>query len=277
MIYLKIEMFFIAILFFVVGFYFRKIFLEKSLNSAKNEAKKILDQAKEIAETTKKEIILEGKEKAHKFRENLEREMAERRKEIQFQERRARQREELVDRKFESAENKEIASEKKLKKINEKAEEIEKIRLNQISKLEKISNLTVEQAKKYMLELLDSDLVQEKAKKISDFNQNIENKKEEIAKNVLSCAVQKYASDYVIETTVSVVNLPNDEMKGRIIGREGRNIRSIETLTGVDLIIDDTPEAIAISSFDPLRREIAKVALELLIMDGRIHPAKIEE
>lgn len=262
---------------FFAGVSYRKKIAEAEIGSAENEAKRILEEAIKTSEAKKKEIVVEGKEEIHRFRNDAEKEISERRKEVQRLERRITQKEETLDKKMENLGAKEEILAKKLKSVEEKYEEAERVKESQLNMLEKISGLTVEQAKTYLLDSLESNLVHEKAVKISEYEQKVKEESEEKARNIISLAIQRIAADHVTEATVSVVPLPNDEMKGRIIGREGRNIRAIETMTGVDLIIDDTPEAITLSCFEPVRREIARLALEKLISDGRIHPARIEE
>lgn len=262
---------------FVLGIVFRKFKAEQKITSAEQEAQKILFNAKEAVEAQKKEAIVEGKEEVQKFRSEMEKDIAERRRDMQRQERRVIQREESLDKKIEAVEQREKTLSEKMKDMEHQYEEINLIKKNQFDMLEKISGFSVAQAKNYLLESLDDELSHEKAIKISAFEQQLKEESRKKACDILSVAMQRYASDYTSEATISVVPLPSDDMKGRIIGREGRNIRSIENLTGVDLIIDDTPETITLSSFDPVRREIARVALERLISDGRIHPAKIEE
>ncbi len=262
---------------FILGAVFRKLKAEKAISSAEEEAEKIVINAQELAETRKKEVVLEGKEEVHKFRNETEKELSERRKDLQRQERRVLQKEENLDKKVENLENRELSLEKKSKEISEKYEEVEILKKNQFDMLEKISGFSVTQAKSFLMESLQDELTHEKALKITMFEQHLREDCEKKAQDILSIALQRCASDHIAEAVISVVPLPNDDMKGRIIGREGRNIRSIENLTGVDLIIDDTPETITLSAFDPVRREVARVALERLIADGRIHPAKIEE
>lgn len=262
---------------FFVGVQYRKKVGEDKIGSAEQEAQRILDEAQRTAEATKKEALIEGKDEAHQLREDAEREINERRKEIQRQERRIQQKEETIEKKIDSLEKKEEAVNQKNKAADARLEEAENIKQSQFEMLEKISGLTAEQAKSYILNTLDNELVHEKAVKVMDYEQKTREESERKAREIISLAIQRVAADHVSESTVSVVPLPSDEMKGRIIGREGRNIRAIETLTGVDLIIDDTPEAITLSCFEPVRREIAKVTLEKLISDGRIHPARIEE
>lgn len=268
---------FFIIVAFILGVIYRKNQAEKIISSAEEEAKRIILASKELAETKKKEVVLEGKEEVQRFRNSAEKELSERRKDLQRQERRLVQKEENFDKKLENLENQEHYLSKRQKEVENQYIEAKNIRNNQFEVLEKISGFTVQQAKDYLLENLEEELSHEKALKISYYEQMIRDECDKKAQEVISVAVQKCACDYVSEATISVVTLPSDDMKGRIIGREGRNIRAIESLTGVDLIIDDTPEAITISSFEPVRREIARLALEKLISDGRIHPAKIEE
>ncbi len=267
----------LGIILFFCGIEYRKKFGEKVIESAEKEADKIIKAAKESTESKKKEIILEGKEEVHKFRMEAEKEVSNMRRDIQHQERRMQQKEENIDKKTENLEKRETSLKEKEKDITNKLKEIDTIKKSQFEMLEKISGFTVKQAKEHLLKGLDEELAHEKAVKIMAYEQDLKDECESKARNILSLAMQRCAAEQVSEATVSVVSLPNDDMKGRIIGREGRNIRSIENLTGVDLIIDDTPEAITLSAFDPVRREIARLSLERLIADGRIHPAKIEE
>lgn len=260
-----------------LGIQRRKKIAEAEIGSAEQEAKRIVSEAIKTAEAKKKEAVLEGKDELHRLRSENEKEIADRRKEVQRQERRIQQKEETLDKKLDNLEAKEEKVSKKLKDADAKLEEIEKIKSSQFEMLERISGYTAEQAKSYLLSQLDSELTHEKATKIMEYEQRLKEEADAKARNIITLAIQRLAADQVAEATVSVVPLPNDEMKGRIIGREGRNIRTIENLTGVDLIIDDTPEAIALSCFEPVRREVARVALEKLISDGRIHPARIEE
>ncbi len=262
---------------FVIGGLHRKKVAENEIGSAEQEAKRIISDAMKTAEAKKKEAIIEGKDELHRLRNESEKEITERRKEVQRQERRLQQKEETLDKKLDNLEKKEENVARKLKESEKKLEEVETIKKSQFEMLERISGYSVEQAKAYLLEQLDGELAHEKSLKIMDYEQQLKDEADKKARNIISLAIQRLAADHVTEATVSVVALPNDEMKGRIIGREGRNIRAIETLTGVDLIIDDTPEAITLSCFEPVRREIARVALEKLISDGRIHPTKIEE
>lgn len=262
---------------FALGIKHRKASAESEIGSAEQEAKRILTDAIKTAESKKKEIILEGKDEIHRFRSDTEKELNERRKDIQRLEHRLIQKEENLDKKSEHLEKKENTISEKMISVEEKLSEVDTIKKNQFEMLERISGFSVEQAKDYLLKSLENELTHEKAAKILDIEQQLHDEAEQKAREIISLAIQRCAADHVAEATISVVPLPNDEMKGRIIGREGRNIRSIETLTGVDLIIDDTPEAITLSCFDPVRREIARLSLERLISDGRIHPAKIEE
>ncbi|MCI6825211.1 MAG: ribonuclease Y [Ruminococcus bromii] len=259
------------------GIKVRKNTAEKEIGSAEEEAKRIVSEAIKTGEAKKKEAVLEGKDEVHKFRTESEKEISERRKEVQRQERRVQQKEESLDRKLDHMEQREEKVNKKLKEADEKLEEIEALKKSQFEMLEKISGYTAEQAKSYLLSQLENELVHEKSVKIMEYQEQLKEEADDKARNIISLAIQRLAADQVAEATISVVPLPNDEMKGRIIGREGRNIRAIETLTGVDLIIDDTPEAITLSCFEPVRREVARIALEKLISDGRIHPARIEE
>ena len=262
---------------FNLGILHRKRFSEAEIGSAEQEAKRIVNEAILAAEAKKKAIILEGKDEIHRQRKDLEKELSERRKDVQRQEKRIQQREESLDKKMDNVELKSEELAKKEKIVEDKLLEADALKDSQLKKLEEISELTQDQAKNYLLEILDNDLIHEKAIKILDSERKCQDEAEQRAKEIISMAIQRCASDHVSEATISVVPLPSDEMKGRIIGREGRNIRAIETLTGVDLIIDDTPEAITLSCFDPVRREIARIALENLISDGRIHPSRIEE
>lgn len=262
---------------FKKGIDYRKKTAEAAIGSAEAEAEKIVEEAKKNAETLKKSALVEAKDEIHKSRQETEKELKERRSEVSRQERRIQQKEESIDKKLDNLEKKEETLQKKLKSADEKVAEAERIKHSQLDMLEKISGLTVEQAKEYLLAQLEGDLVHEKAVKVANYETQIKDECDAKARQYISLAIARCAADQVSETAVSVVALPNDEMKGRIIGREGRNIRTIETLTGVDLIIDDTPEAITISCFDQVRREVARIALEKLIQDGRIHPTRIEE
>ncbi len=262
---------------FPLGVTYRKKVAENELGSAEEEAKRLLSDAIKTAESTKKEALVEAKDEIHRMRSDAEKDLKERRSETNRQERRLQQKEESLDRKTENLEKKEETLGEKLRQADVKLEEIEKVKQHQFDMLERISGYTAEQAKEYMLETLENELNHEKALKISMYEQRLKDESDQKAREIISQAIQRLAADHVAEVTVSVVPLPNDEMKGRIIGREGRNIRTLETLTGVDLIIDDTPEAITLSSHDAVRREVARIALERLVQDGRIHPARIEE
>ena len=262
---------------FFVGMAYRKKVAEAAIGSANQEATRIVNEAVSKAESVKKEKVLEAKDEIHKQRSELEREIRERRSEVQRQERRMVQKEESLDKKIENLEKKEEALAEKIKSAESKEAEIDSLKRSQLDMLERISGFTKEQAKDYLLSALEEDLTHEKAVKIMEYEQKTKDESETIAREIIATAIQRCAADHSAEATVSVVTLPNDEMKGRIIGREGRNIRTLETITGVDLIIDDTPEAITVSSFDPVRREIARKTLEKLIADGRVHPARIEE
>ncbi len=266
-----------GVLGFVIGGIYRKKVAEAKIGSANEEALRIVNQAVQTAEAKKKESILEAKDEIHKLRNEADKELRERRAEVQRQERRIVQKEENLDKKTENLEKKEELLAEKIKAADEKIEEVEMLKRSQLEMLEKISGYSKEQAKAMLMQELDDSLTHEKALKILDFEQRTRDESDNLAREIISGAIQRCAADHAAETTVSVVTLPTDEMKGRIIGREGRNIRTLETITGVDLIIDDTPEAITVSSFDPVRREIARLTLEKLIQDGRVHPARIEE
>ncbi len=262
---------------FFAGIHYRKKVGEAQIGSAEQESKRILEEAQRSADAAQKEALIAGKDEAHRLLTNAEKEISDRRKEIQRQEKRIQQREETIEKKLDSLEKKDEIVSQKIKDADAKLAEAEAIKQSQFEMLEKISGLTAEQAKARILSTLDNELTHEKAIRIMDFEQKTREESEKSAREIISLAIQRVAADHVSESTVSVVPLPGDEMKGRIIGREGRNIRAIETITGVDLIIDDTPEAITLSCFEPVKREIARVMLEKLISDGRIHPARIEE
>ena len=262
---------------FFIGIAHRKKQAELAMGSAEQEAKRIVSEAIKTAEAKKKEAVLEGKDEIHRLRNESEKELSDRRKEVQRQERRIQQKEETLDKKIESLESKDEILNGKIQQAEELLEEAEAVKKSQFEMLERISGFTMEQAKDYLLKNLEDELIHDKAVKLMEFEQQTRDEAEKSAREIISMAIQRCAADHVAEATISVVPLPNDEMKGRIIGREGRNIRAIETMTGVDLIIDDTPEAITLSCFEPVRREIARIALERLISDGRIHPARIEE
>ncbi|MBQ8599902.1 MAG: ribonuclease Y [Clostridia bacterium] len=262
---------------FIAGFLYRKKSGEKQIGSAKEEAKRIINDAVQTANTKKKEALLEAKEELLRERTEQEKDLKERRVEVTRQEKRLQQREEILDKKYDNIDRKEELLAEKQKKVETLQAEVEEVKKAQISVLERISGYSAEAAKAELLHMMDSELEHEYALRISEHENKFKEDLDERAKHLLSLAIQKCAADHVVESTVSVVALPSDEMKGRIIGREGRNIRALETITGVDLIIDDTPEAITLSSFDPIRREVARQTLEKLISDGRIHPARIEE
>ena len=266
-----------AILFFFFGVSYRKHVAEREIGSAEQEATRIINEAIRSGESKKKELLVEAKDEIHKSRTEYEREVKERRAEISKQERRLQQKEEVLDKKQDAFERKEDDLAKKIAKVDATQNEVNLVKKSQLEMLEKISGLTQEDAKKYLLESVENDVRHETAMKIKEIEAQCKEEADQTAREIIATAIQRCAADHAAETTVSVVPLPNDEMKGRIIGREGRNIRTLETITGVDLIIDDTPEAITVSSFDPVRREIARIALEKLIADGRIHPTRIED
>jgi ribonucrease Y len=261
----------------LVGYFVRKNMSEAKIGQAEQIAKDIVDKANRDAETAKKEKLLEAKEESHRYRNEVEKENKERRSELQKYEKRLIQKEEVLDRKLQSLESKEGNLSEKLKVVELKEQEVEVIKAQQIEKLESISGIGSERAKEIILSNAEREVRHEMSIMIKETETKAKEEAEKKAREIIGYAIQKCSADHVAETTVTVVNLPNDEMKGRIIGREGRNIRTLETLTGIDLIIDDTPEAVILSGFDPIRREIARIALEKLISDGRIHPARIEE
>ncbi|WP_205685509.1 ribonuclease Y [Bacillus salacetis] len=268
----------------VVGYFIRKSIAEAKIAGAKGSAEQILEDAKREAEALKKEKLLEAKDENHKLRTDMENDLRERRNELQKQENRLMQKEENLDRKDESLDKRESQLERKEDALNERQQHIEEMeskvdemRRSQQTELERISALTRDEAKAIILDRTENELSHDIALMIREHETRAKEDSDKKAKEILSLAIQRCAAEHVAETTVSVVNLPNDEMKGRIIGREGRNIRTLETLTGIDLIIDDTPEAVILSGFDPIRRETARIALEKLVQDGRIHPARIEE
>ena len=256
--------------------YHKKV-TEGKIGSAEERARKIIDEALKTAEETKREKLLEAKEEALKTRNELEKEVKDRRNEVQRSERRVQQKEENVEKRSEAIEKKEQSLNAREEALNKKSEEVAKLNEQRLQELEKISGLTSEQAKEYLLKIVEDDVKHESAVMIKNMEAEAKEEADKRAKEIVVNAIQRCSADHVSETTISVVQLPNDEMKGRIIGREGRNIRTLETMTGVDLIIDDTPEAVVISGFDPIRREVARIALEKLIVAGRIHPARIEE
>ncbi len=261
----------------VVGMTIRKKIAESKIESAEQEAKRVVDLAKVEAENMKKEEIFKAKEEIMNSRKELDQEIKERRSEVQKQESRMIQKEENLDRRSENLEKKERDLDKEYQSLENQKEEVNKVYEKQVEELQRIASLSKDEAREYLLNEMDKEITTEKAKLIRELNQKAKEDANKNAKEIISYAVQKCAADHTSETTVSIVSLPSDEMKGRIIGREGRNIKALETLTGIDLIIDDTPEAVILSGFDPLRREVARIALEKLIDDGRIHPAKIEE
>ena len=261
----------------LVAVNYRKKVVEAKLGSADEKARQIIDDALKVAETKKREALLEAKEESLKTKNELERETRERRTELQRYEKRVLSKEESVDKKADALERRESGITVKEEELKKKNAEVEKLRGQRIQELERISGLTSEQAKEYLLKTVEDEVKIDTAKLYKELESRAKEEAGKKAKEYVVTAIQKCAADHVAETTISVVQLPNDEMKGRIIGREGRNIRTLETLTGVDLIIDDTPEAVILSSFDPIRREVARIALEKLIVDGRIHPARIEE
>ncbi len=262
---------------FVSGMTYRKKVAEREISSAEDEAKRIINDAIKGAESKKREALVEAKEEIHKQRSEFEREEKARRADLQKQERRLQQKEENLDRKTDSLERKNETLARKISDVEAQQQEIALIKKSQLEMLEKVSGYTVDEAKAYLINALKDEVTHEMAVKVKEVEAQYKEEADARAREIIVTAIQRCAADHASEVTVSVVPLPNDEMKGRIIGREGRNIRSIETLTGCDLIIDDTPEAITVSSFDPVRREVARLALEKLIADGRIHPARIEE
>ena len=266
-----------AVICIPLGMFLRKKIAESKIQGAEEEAKKLIEMAKIEAENKKKEEIFKAKEEIMNARGELDKEIRERRNEVQNQERRMIQREENLERRSEVFERKEKELERKYEEVDKKKVELNEVLKKQMEELQRISRLSLEDAKKQLLSELEKQITAEKAALVKEMNQKAKEEADKNAKELISYAIQKCAADHTSETTVSIVNLPSDDMKGRIIGREGRNIKALETLTGIDLIIDDTPEAVVISGFDPLRREVAKIALEKLINDGRIHPAKIEE
>ena len=256
---------------------YRKKVYEDKIGKAEEKSREIIDEALKVAETKKREALLEAKEESLKTKNELEKETRERRNELQRYERRVLNKEENLDKKADAQEKREAGLAAKEDSLNRRSKEVETLFAKQEQELERISGLTSEQAKEYLLKTVEEDVKQDTAKMIKELESRAKEEANKKAKEYIVSAIQKCAADHVAETTISVVQLPNDEMKGRIIGREGRNIRTLETLTGVDLIIDDTPEAVILSAFDPIRREVARIALEKLIVDGRIHPARIEE
>ena len=267
----------VAAIFFLVGVAYRRKVAEREIGNAETEATRIINEAIKGGENKKREMLVEAKEEIHKSRTEYEKEVKERRADLQKQERRLQQKEESLDKKLDAFDRKEEELRKRQAAIASTQEEVNLIKKSQLEVLEKISGLTQEEAKNQLLQTLENDVRHDSAVKIPEIEAELKENAETMAREVISIAIQRCAADHSAEATVSVVPLPNDEMKGRIIGREGRNIRTLESITGVDLIIDDTPEAITVSSFDPVRREIARLALEKLIADGRIHPTRIED
>ena len=259
------------------GYIYRRNVAEAKVGRAEESVKKLVADAQRKAEAVKKETILEAKEEVHTLRTEFDRESKERRSEIQRIERRLAQREEMLDKKMASVESKDEQINKKLKEVSKRKEDIDQVFADQVTQLEKISGMTIDEAKSLLLEKVEQETRRDMAVYVRDIEYKAKEEADKKSREIIANAIQKYAADHVAENTVSVVALPNDEMKGRIIGREGRNIRALETATGIDLIIDDTPEAVILSGFDPIRREVARIALEKLIIDGRIHPARIEE
>ena len=261
----------------VLGYFIRKATAEAKIKSAEEEAVRIVEEAKRTAENKKREALIEAKEEAQKHKAEIDREIRERRLEIQQTERRLLQREEVLDRRTDNLERKEEAVARKEAELKRQKAELQELYDRQIQELERLANLTSDEARELLLNQVREEVEGDMARIIREAEERAKEESEKKAREIVATAIQRCAADHVAETTVSVVALPNDEMKGRIIGREGRNIRALESLTGINLIIDDTPEAVILSGFDPIRREIARLALEKLIQDGRIHPARIEE
>ncbi len=268
---------FVAIVTWFAAIAYRKKIVESKIGSAEEKSREIIDEALKTAETKKREALLEAKEETLKTRNELERETKERRAELQRYERRVQSKEEALDKKADAWEKRESSLAAREETLKQKTAEVEELHAKSVQELERISGLTSEQAKEHLLKTVEDEVKLDTAKLIKELDSKAKEEAGKKAKEYVVNAIQKCAADHVAETTISVVQLPNDEMKGRIIGREGRNIRTLETMTGVDLIIDDTPEAVILSGFDPIRREVARIALEKLIVDGRIHPARIEE
>ena len=267
----------LAVIAFIGGIVYRKRVGEREIGSAEQEATRLINEAIRSGENRKKEMLLEARDEIHKSRTEHEKEVKERRSELSKQERRLQQKEETLDKKTDAFERKEEELARRMAEVTQARAQAEEVKRQHLQTLEQLSGLTQEQAKQYLLDSVETEVRHESAMKIKAIEQQLKDEAEEKAREILSIAIQRCAADHAAEATVSVVPLPTDEMKGRIIGREGRNIRTLETITGVDLIIDDTPEAITVSSFDPVRREVARLALEKLIADGRIHPTRIED
>ncbi len=267
----------LAAVMFAVGIGYRKRVGEREIGSAEAEATRIINEAIRSGESRKKEMLLEAKDEIHRSRTEHDKEVKERRAELSKQERRLQQKEESLDKKTDAFEHKEEELARRMGEVERAQAQVEEVRQQHLATLEQISGLTQEQAKQFLLNSVEQDVRHDAAMKLKEIEQELKDNADEKAREILSIAIQRCAADHAAEATVSVVPLPTDEMKGRIIGREGRNIRTLETITGVDLIIDDTPEAITVSSFDPVRREVARLALEKLIADGRIHPTRIED
>ena len=261
----------------VIGFLYRKSVAEKAIGDAETEATRIINEAIKAGETKKRESILEAKDEIHRQRVEADRELKERRNETQQLERRLIQREEALDKKSDTLDRKNEELNRHLEAVQHEKTELQRVKDEQVEKLEQIASMTRDEAREMLVNSIEAEAQHDAAVKVREINQKLKDESEQTAREIISTAIQRCAADHVSEATVSVVPLPNDEMKGRIIGREGRNIRTLETITGVDLIIDDTPEAITVSSFDPVRREVARLALEKLIADGRIHPTRIED